>query len=129
LEQPEMEQDEDIVKKHSSIVNRIRAENWTSSTKIELLVHNLHKLRSNNASHKSIIFSQFTSMLQLIEWRLRRAGITSVILNGSMSPAQRQAAIDHFMTNVEVECFLVSLKAGGVALNLTEASHVFIVDP
>jgi DNA repair protein RAD16 len=128
LEQPEIEQDEAQVKK-SSIINRIKMENWTSSSKIELLVHELHKLRSDNASHKSIIFSQFTTMLQLIEWRLRRAGITTVMLDGSMTPAQRQASIEHFMKNVDVECFLVSLKAGGVALNLTEASRVFIVDP
>lgn len=128
LEQPEMEQDEALVKK-SSIINRIKMENWTSSSKIELLVHSLHQLRSDNASHKSIIFSQFTSMLQLVEWRLRRAGITTVMLDGSMQPAQRQASINHFMNNVDVECFLVSLKAGGVALNLTEASQVFIVDP
>ncbi|KAF4990389.1 hypothetical protein FGRMN_8524 [Fusarium graminum] len=128
LEQPEIEQDENLVKKNS-IINRIKMENWTSSSKIELLVHELHKLRSDNASHKSIIFSQFTTMLQLIEWRLRRAGITTVMLDGSMTPAQRQASIEHFMTNVNVECFLVSLKAGGVALNLTEASRVFIVDP
>jgi len=128
LEQPEIEQDENHVKK-SSIINRIKMENWTSSSKIELLVHDLHQLRSDNATHKSIIFSQFTTMLQLIEWRLRRAGITTVMLDGSMTPAQRQASIEHFMNNVDVECFLVSLKAGGVALNLTEASRVFIVDP
>ncbi|KAI2615913.1 SNF2 family N-terminal domain-containing protein [Hypoxylon sp. NC1633] len=128
LEQPEIEQDQALMKK-SSIINRIRMENWTSSSKIELLVHELHRLRSNKASHKSIIFSQFTTMLQLIEWRLRRAGITTVMLDGSMTPAQRQASIDHFMKNAHVECFLVSLKAGGVALNLTEASRVFIVDP
>lgn len=128
LEQPEIEQDGTLVKKNS-IINRIKMENWTSSSKIELLVHELHKLRSDNSSHKSIIFSQFTTMLQLIEWRLRRAGITTVMLDGSMTPAQRQASIEHFMTNVDVECFLVSLKAGGVALNLTEASRVFIVDP
>ncbi|KAI8946214.1 hypothetical protein F4801DRAFT_596839 [Xylaria longipes] len=128
LEQPSIEQDESLVKK-SSIINRIKMENWTSSSKIELLVHELHRLRSDNASHKSIIFSQFTTMLQLIEWRLRRAGITTVMLDGSMTPAQRQASIKHFMEKPEVECFLVSLKAGGVALNLTEASQVFIVDP
>ncbi|KAH8887382.1 hypothetical protein GQ53DRAFT_809074 [Thozetella sp. PMI_491] len=128
LEMPEIEQDEAFVKK-SSIINRIKMENWTSSSKIELLVHDLHRLRSDNASHKSIIFSQFTTMLQLVEWRLRRAGITTVMLDGSMTPAQRQASIEHFMKNVEVECFLVSLKAGGVALNLTEASRVFIIDP
>ncbi|RAL58307.1 hypothetical protein DID88_006419 [Monilinia fructigena] len=97
--------------------------------KIEALVHDLYQLRSKNSSTKSIIFSQFTTMLQLVEWRLRRAGITTVMLDGSMSPTQRQASINHFMTDVNVECFLVSLKAGGVALNLTEANKVFIVDP
>jgi DNA repair protein RAD16 len=128
LEQPDIEQDEQMVKK-SSIINRIKMENWTSSSKIEALVHDLYELRSKNMSSKSIIFSQFTTMLQLVEWRLRRAGITTVMLDGSMTPAQRQASINHFMNNVNVECFLVSLKAGGVALNLTEASKVFIVDP
>lgn len=68
-------------------------------------------------------------MLQLVEWRLRDAGLATVMLDGTMTPMQRQKSIDYFMNNPEVEVFLVSLKAGGVALNLTEASRVFIVDP
>ncbi|OJJ57795.1 hypothetical protein ASPSYDRAFT_47020 [Aspergillus sydowii CBS 593.65] len=128
LEQPDMEQHEDHIKKNS-IVNRIRMEDWTSSTKIEMLVYELYKLRSKKQTLKSIVFSQFTSMLQLVEWRLRRAGFNTVMLDGTMTPAQRQKSIDYFMNNVDVEVFLVSLKAGGVALNLTEASRVFIVDP
>lgn len=128
FEQPDIEQEEDHVKK-SSIINRIKMEDWTSSTKIEMLIYDLYRLRSKKATHKSIVFSQFTSMLQLVEWRLRRAGFNTVMLDGSMSPVQRQRSIDYFMTNVDVEVFLVSLKAGGVALNLTEASRVFIVDP
>ena len=127
-EQPEIEQDEENVKK-SSIINRIKMEDWTSSTKIEMLVYDLYKLRSKKQTHKSIVFSQFTSMLQLVQWRLQKSGFSTVLLDGSMSPAQRQKSIDYFMTNVDVEVFLVSLKAGGVALNLTEASRVFIVDP
>lgn len=128
LEQPEIEQDVEAVSK-SSIVNRLDMASWTSSTKIEMLVYDLWKLRSKKQTVKSIIFSQFTSMLQLIEWRLRRAGFTTVMLDGSMTPAQRQKSIDYFMTNPECEIFLISLKAGGVALNLVEASRVFIVDP
>ncbi|KIX07069.1 uncharacterized protein Z518_05046 [Rhinocladiella mackenziei CBS 650.93] len=127
-EQPEIEQDEDNIKK-SSIINRIKMDDWTSSTKIEMLVYDLYKLRSKKQTHKSIVFSQFTSMLQLVQWRLQKSGFSTVLLDGSMSPAQRQKTIDHFMNNVDVEVFLVSLKAGGVALNLTEASRVFIVDP
>ncbi|TKA68721.1 hypothetical protein B0A55_09337, partial [Friedmanniomyces simplex] len=125
LDQPDIEQDEDVVKK-SSIINRIKMENWTSSTKIEMLVYDLYKLRSKKQTLKSIVFSQFTSMLQLIEWRLRRAGFNTVMLDGSMTPIQRQRSIEYFMNNSDVEVFLVSLKAGGVALNLTEASRVFI---
>ncbi|OOF93672.1 hypothetical protein ASPCADRAFT_209039 [Aspergillus carbonarius ITEM 5010] len=128
FEQPDIEQEEEHIKKNS-IINRIRMEDWTSSTKIEMLVYELYKLRSKKQTLKSIVFSQFTSMLQLVEWRLRRAGFNTVMLDGTMTPAQRQKSIDYFMNNVDVEVFLVSLKAGGVALNLTEASRVFIVDP
>ena len=127
-DQPDIEQDEENVKK-SSIINRIRMEDWTSSTKIEMLVYDLYKLRSKKQTHKSIVFSQFTSMLQLVQWRLQKSGFSTVLLDGSMSPAQRQKSIEYFMNNVDVEVFLVSLKAGGVALNLTEASRVFIIDP
>ena len=127
-DQPDIEQDEENVKK-SSIINRIKMGDWTSSTKIEMLVYDLYKLRSKKQTHKSIVFSQFTSMLQLVQWRLQKSGFSTVLLDGSMSPAQRQKSIEYFMTNVDVEVFLVSLKAGGVALNLTEASRVFIIDP
>ncbi|KAI9671579.1 MAG: DNA repair protein rad16 [Caeruleum heppii] len=128
LEQEEREQDEQAVKK-SSIINRIKMENWTSSTKIEMLIYELAAMRSTGKTCKSIVFSQFTSMLQLVEWRLRRAGFNTVMLDGTMTPVQRQSSIEYFMKNPDVEIFLVSLKAGGVALNLTEASKVYIVDP
>ncbi len=128
LEQEEREQDAMAVKK-TSIVNRISMDNWTSSTKIEMLISQLAETRVEKRTIKCIIFSQFTSMLQLVAWRLRQAGFDTVILDGSMTQAQRQCSINHFMTNPEAETFLVSLKAGGVALNLTEASHVYIVDP
>lgn len=127
-DQPDIEQNEDNVKK-TSIINRIQMDDWTSSTKIEMLIRDLYALRSMNRTHKSIVFSQFTSMLQLVQWRLQKSGFSTVLLDGSMSPTQRQKSIDYFMKHVNVEVFLVSLKAGGVALNLTEASRVFIVDP
>ncbi|EWC46267.1 DNA repair protein RAD16 [Drechslerella stenobrocha 248] len=128
LTQPALEADYELVKR-GSIINRIDMSNWRSSTKIEALVEELAKLRNKTCTIKSIVFSQFTSMLQLVEWRLRRAGFLTVMLEGSMSPTQRDASIKYFMENVEVEVFLVSLKAGGVALNLVEASQVFILDP
>ena len=127
LSQPGLEMD--VPLKRSSIVSRIDMSKWRSSTKIEALCEELHRLRSPYQTTKSIVFSQFTSMLQLIEWRLNRAGFKTVMLEGSMSPSQREATINHFMKNVDVEVFLVSLKAGGVALNLIEASQVFLMEP
>ncbi|KAI5811500.1 SNF2 family N-terminal domain-containing protein [Peziza echinospora] len=127
LTQPAIEDMSDV--KRGSIINRINMENWRSSTKIEALMEELYKLRSKTHTIKSIVFSQFTSMLALVEWRLHRGGFQTCMLEGSMTPAQRDAVIKHFMETPECEVFLVSLKAGGVALNLTEASQVFILDP
>ncbi|CAK7909147.1 DNA repair protein Rad16p [[Candida] anglica] len=131
LTQPALEVDEELFSKQS-IVNRIQMGThgeWRSSTKIEALVEELYKLRSDRHTIKSIVFSQFTSMLDLVEWRLKRAGFSTVKLQGSMSPQQRDNSIRYFMENTHVEVFLVSLKAGGVALNLCEASQVFLMDP
>jgi DNA repair protein RAD16 len=129
LNAPGIEIDQEEAKK-SSIVNRINMmAGWRSSTKIEALLEELYKLRSDRQTIKSIVFSQFTSMLDLVEWRLARAGFKTVKLQGSMLPSQREAIIKHFMETPSVEIFLVSLKAGGVALNLCEASQVFILDP
>lgn len=129
LQQPALEVDEELFSK-ASIVNRIAMRgDWRLSTKIEALVEELYKLRLDRHTIKSIVFSQFTSMLDLVEWRLRRAGFETVKLQGSMSPQQRDNTIKYFMENTNVEVFLVSLKAGGVALNLCEASQVFLMDP
>jgi DNA repair protein RAD16 len=113
----------------TSIVNRIDMNNWRSSTKIEALVEELSKLRTEDKTIKSIVFSQFVNFLDLVYWRLSRAGFYCIRLDGTMSLQQRDAAIKQFMTNPSCTVFLISLKAGGVALNLTEASRVFICDP
>jgi DNA repair protein RAD16 len=68
-------------------------------------------------------------MLQLIAFRLEAVGIKLVKLEGSMTLPQRDAAISQFTHNADTRVFLMSLKAGGVALNLTVASHVFLMDP
>ncbi|KAJ3410608.1 hypothetical protein HDV05_003558 [Chytridiales sp. JEL 0842] len=113
----------------TSIVNYIDMSRWRSSTKIEALVEELTALQRDDSTMKSIVFSQFVAFLDLIHWRLSRAGFTCVKLDGRMSPQARDAVIKSFMTDPQVTIFLVSLKAGGVALNLTEASRVFILDP
>ncbi|KAL7267620.1 DNA repair protein rad16 [Rhizina undulata] len=66
--QPAIEADYALIKKRT-IIHRIDMSSWRSSTKIEALVEELYKSRSKNCTIKSIVFSQFTSMLQLVEWR------------------------------------------------------------
>nr|XP_016451250.1 PREDICTED: ATP-dependent helicase rhp16-like [Nicotiana tabacum] len=82
-----------------------------------------------DGSAKGIVFSQFTTFLGLIHYSLQKSGINCVQLVGSMSIAARAAAVTRFTEDPDCSIFLMSLKAGSVALNLTVASHVFIMDP
>ncbi|TKY84842.1 hypothetical protein EX895_005922 [Sporisorium graminicola] len=111
------------------ILARLDMDKWRSSTKIEALVEELTQLRSEDKTIKSLVFSQFVNFLDLIAFRLQRAGFQICRLEGNMSPEARNRTIQHFMQNPGVTVFLVSLKAGGVALNLTEASRVYLMDP
>lgn len=113
----------------SSILNRIRLENFQTSTKIEALREEIRFMVERDGSAKGIVFSQFTSFLDLINYSLHKSGVSCVQLNGSMSLAARDAAIRRFTEDPDCKIFLMSLKAGGVALNLTVASHVFLMDP
>ncbi|TVU38959.1 hypothetical protein EJB05_12356, partial [Eragrostis curvula] len=83
----------------------------------------------NDGSAKGIVFSQFTSFLDLIQFSLEKSGIKCVQLNGAMNITEKGRAIDTFTNDPDCRIFLMSLKAGGVALNLTVASHVFLMDP
>ena len=73
-----------------------------------------------------LVFSQFTSMLALIEQALNAQGISYVKLTGKTK--RRDEAIDAFRRG-DVDVFLISLKAGGLGLNLTAAEYVYLLDP
>ncbi|KAL3679938.1 hypothetical protein R1sor_022894 [Riccia sorocarpa] len=116
-------------RKRSSILNRIKLENFQSSTKIDAVREEIFDMLDKDPAAKAIIFSQFTAMLELIGHCLQKSGIRLVKLDGSMSMQARDQMINTFTNDVETKVFLMSLKAGGVALNLTVASHVFLMDP
>ncbi|XP_031275430.1 DNA repair protein RAD16 isoform X2 [Pistacia vera] len=115
--------------KSSSILNRIQLDDFQTSTKIEALREEIRFMVERDGSAKGIVFSQFTSFLDLINYALYKSGIGCVQLVGSMSIDARDAAIKKFTEDPDCRIFLMSLKAGGVALNLTVASHVFLMDP
>ncbi|XP_074356884.1 DNA repair protein RAD16-like isoform X1 [Apium graveolens] len=115
--------------KRSSILNRIRLHDFQTSTKIDALREEIRFMVERDGSAKGIVFSQFTSFLDLIHYSLQKSGVQCVQLDGSMSMNARDAAITRFTDDPNCRIFLMSLKAGGVALNLTVASHVFLMDP
>lgn len=87
------------------------------------------ELTENIGEHKVLVFSQFLGMLALIKHQLEKDGITYEYFDGSTSPTDREKAIQNFQHNESCRVFLISLKAGGVGLNLTAADYVYIVDP
>lgn len=87
------------------------------------------EITENIGEHKALVFSQFLGMLALIKERLNQDGINYEYFDGSTSINERQRSIDNFQSNDDCRVFLISLKAGGVGLNLTAADYVYIVDP
>jgi len=97
-----------------------------ASAKLEELIR---EIEENTGHHKALVFSQFTSMLQLIRAALEERGIPYLYLDGSMAAEERKRAVVQFQEEEDTRIFLISLKAGGVGLTLTAADYVYLVDP
>ncbi len=93
------------------------------SSKLERLLADIEEA----VGHKILVYSQFTEMLQLIAAALQERGISFVYLDGSTK--DRAAVVDQFQNDPGISVFLISLKAGGVGLNLTAADYVMLYDP
>jgi len=110
---------------HPALVNPSE-ELQDSSVKIQELTR---EVKENAGNHKLLVFSQFTQMLHLIQAEFEKAGIPYCYLDGSTSLNKRKEEVARFQEDDTVKAFLISLKAGGVGLNLTTADYVYIVDP
>lgn len=97
----------------------------TESGKMEQIIDTYETLYSEG--HKVLIFSSFVKHLELIAEEFRKRGWQYALLTGSST--NRPEEITRFSQTEEIRAFLISLKAGGVGLNLTQADYVFIVDP
>jgi non-specific serine/threonine protein kinase len=80
-----------------------------------------------SGGHRILIFSQFETVLKLVRERLKKRHISSELLTGKTK--NRSATVDRFQTDSSIPVFLITLKAGGVGLNLTEADYVLHLDP
>ncbi len=95
------------------------------SAKLEVLLAQLAEVREEG--HKALVFSQFTSLLAIVRRRLDKAGVRYEYLDGATT--HRQTHVETFQNDPECGLFLISLKAGGLGLNLTAAEYVFLLDP
>ena len=98
-----------------------------TSAKLGLLMDDLHDLLGQGS--KALVYSQFTSMLDSIESACRAEGWKVLRIDGSTPVEKRGAAVEEFQKSEEPIVFLLSLKAGGVGLNLTAADYVLLFDP
>jgi hypothetical protein len=95
-----------------------------ASAKMDVL---MEQIESKSPHHKILVFSQFVTMLDLIREQLNNRDVSYVYLTGQTR--DRSSVVDSFQNNPEVRVFLISLKAGGIGLNLTQADYVYLVDP
>ncbi|KAK2737084.1 hypothetical protein FQN55_001296 [Onygenales sp. PD_40] len=102
---------------------------WETSAKIDKTLDLLREVEARGEGEKTIIFSQFTSLLDLLEVPIVREGWGYRRYDGSMRPMQRNEAVLEFSDNPDCKIMLVSLKAGNSGLNLVAASQVIIFDP
>jgi SNF2 family DNA or RNA helicase len=108
---------------HPGLIDKHRV--GESSSKLDVLVPRLLELAAED--HKALVFSQFTSMLAIVRARLDAEGLPYAYLDGSTR--DREAPVARFQRDPECRTFLISLKAGGLGLNLTAAEYVFLLDP
>lgn len=102
---------------------------WVSSAKIEKTIEILTEVQDRKDGEKTIIFSQFTSLLDLLEVPISRKNWGYKRYDGSMTSTQRNDAVLAFTDKPDCKIMLVSLKAGNSGLNLVAASQVIIFDP
>jgi SNF2 family DNA or RNA helicase len=108
---------------HPGLIDKRRARE--ASAKLDVLLPRLDEVRAEG--HKALVFSQFTSFLAILRARLDAAKIPYQYLDGEVE--DRAERVARFQEDPEQSLFLISLKAGGVGLNLTAADYVFILDP
>jgi superfamily II DNA or RNA helicase len=109
---------------HPGLIDKAK---WSgeSSAKLDVLLPQLREVFDEG--HKTLVFSQFTSMLAIVRQRLDAEGIPYEYLDGRTR--DRQARVQSFQNDPDRKVFLISLKAGGLGLNLTAADYIFLLDP
>lgn len=116
----------DVIKELAQNMNKTT---FRESAKMKLLIKQLIETRDRDPTCKSLVLSQFTSFLDLVEKLLLQHNFVYVRLDGTMSQLSRMKAIERFNNNEDTTIFLISLRVGALGLNLTSATQLFMLDP
>jgi superfamily II DNA or RNA helicase len=108
---------------HPALIDVKRSDE--ASAKMDVLLAQLREVTAEG--HKALVFSQFTSFLKIVRKHLDEEGLVYEYLDGTTR--DRQAPVERFQNDPDCKLFLISLKAGGLGLNLTAAGYVFLLDP
>ena len=99
------------------------------ASKLKVLLAELEDLSANSPESKVLVFSQFQGTLELLKTELTARQFGYRTLTGNMSRAQRSKALKDFQHDPPTTVFLLSTRAGAVGINLTQANHVFLMEP
>jgi superfamily II DNA or RNA helicase len=108
---------------HPGLIDKKRISE--ASAKLDMLLPQLSAVLEEG--HKALVFSQFTSLLSIVRGHLDKEGVVYEYLDGKTR--DRQARVERFQNDPDCKLFLISLKAGGLGLNLTAAEYVYLLDP
>ncbi|KAJ6618869.1 SNF2 family N-terminal domain-containing protein [Mycena sp. CBHHK59/15] len=112
-----------------AIQAKLQGDERPASAKIRMILKLLRQIEArSDGEEKTIIFSQFTSMLDLLQPFLQEAGIRYVRYDGSMKPVDREAALAKIKNSQNTKVILISFKAGSTGLNLTACNNVILAD-
>uniref|UniRef100_A0A672RNA5 Transcription termination factor 2 n=1 Tax=Sinocyclocheilus grahami TaxID=75366 RepID=A0A672RNA5_SINGR len=127
LSEPSDSDPKDTVSLNGSRFSSELFQDTRESTKISAILTELREIRKKN--QKSVIVSQWTSMLHIVAVHLKKMGLTFAVIDGTVNPKRRMDLVEEFNTNPKgPQVMLVSLCAGGVGINLIGGNHLFLID-
>jgi len=122
----EMDSDEDEPKKGKKVQ---QFSDFAFTSKLKTLIEELQSVRTKDKTSKCLVFSQYSSFLMFLQSELPKHGFQYRTLSGDMSMRKRAKALQDFQHDPPTTIFLLSMRAGAVGINLTQANNVFFMEP
>jgi SNF2 family DNA or RNA helicase len=127
---PKVAEEEEVKEEIPAIISPVEAASPVDmDAKFKYLLRDLESTKAKDPSIKSLIFTQFTSSMVILETLLKQNGHDCVALNGGMTITQRARALQRFKEDDNVNVFLLSVRSAASGLTLTSASRVYMLEP